>query len=42
LRTKHEYINEVSVYNRPSHNDTEQFIKFHHYTLGPHESMGHM
>ena len=24
----------------PSHDDTEQFVKFHHYTLGPHESMG--
>jgi len=20
----------------PSHDDTEQFVKFHHYTLGPH------
>jgi len=26
----------------PSHNDTEQFVKFHHYKLGPHESMGRM
>jgi len=43
-------INEVSVdllfkmdmFFAPSHDDTEQFVKFHHYTLGPHESMGHM
>ena len=26
----------------PSHDDTEQFVKFHHYTLGPHESMCRM
>ena len=26
----------------PSHADTEQFFKFHHYTLGQHESMGRM
>jgi len=26
----------------PSHDDTEQFVKFHHYMVGPHESMGRM
>jgi len=39
-------INEVSVgllfvmLFAPLHDDTEQFVKFHHFTLGPHESMG--
>ena len=26
----------------PSHDDTYQFVKIHHYALGPHESMGRM
>ena len=26
----------------PLQDDTEQLVKFHHFTLGPHESMGRM
>ena len=32
----------IDMFFAPSHDDTEQFVKFHHYTLGPHESMGRM
>jgi len=32
----------IDMFFAPSHEDTEQFVKFHHYTLGLHESVGRM
>ena len=32
----------IDMFFAPSHDDTEQFVKFHHYTLGPHESMARL
>jgi len=32
----------IDMFFDPWYDDTEQFVKFHHYKLGPHESMGRM